>query len=92
MSDKLGNDPAYPLEVNYHSGFTNYGDKVYSVENHLGMTRRFYAACAAMQGFLSMGCINPHSIRISDFSEVISQSYEAADELLKQECNDSRGV
>lgn len=84
MEDKNTNqDPAFPTPdyVLENSG-VNF--------NPMGMSKRFYAACAAMQGLLS----NPVGIKaISDnvdtqeefFSEVIKSSYDFADELLKQE-------
>ena len=46
-----------------------------------GMSKRFYAACAAMQGILSSG------MDYSDPRLVIRAAYEYADELLKQEEN-----
>ena len=45
-----------------------------------GMSKRFYAACAAMQGLLS------NSLAIdSEFDNICKASFMAADELLKQE-------
>lgn len=45
-----------------------------------GMSKRFYAACAAMQGLYS----NPAMVNY-EVEEVIASAYAAADELLKQE-------
>lgn len=71
MSEKLGQEPAYP-EFEYNElGGTAFVER---------MSKRFYAACAAMQGYLS----NPDASNIS-FENICKMSYTAADELLKQE-------
>ena len=49
-------------------------------EAHYGMTKRFYAACAAMQGLLAS-----NRYRVLKEESLIKESYEYADELLKQE-------
>jgi hypothetical protein len=46
-----------------------------------GMSKRFYAACCAMQGLLSGNLV---SISTPD-DAIIEMSYELADEILKQE-------
>jgi len=85
MDKKL--DPAFPLDGNHI-------DKL-SVMNFdpSGMTKRFYAACAAMTGLLSgkyyNTLVNSPTDRVEDgFPEPISiceEAYVFADELLKQE-------
>jgi hypothetical protein len=76
----LGKEPAFPI------------DGVYALDaminNKTGISKRFYAACAAMQGVLS----NPKTMGIfakihsPDKAEtLISGCYAWADELLKQE-------
>ena len=75
--EKLGQTPAFPnVEVG----------SLCSVEE--GMSKRFYAACAAMNGMLA------HSTRYHCRKEdgdltwkqgMIKESYELADELLKKE-------
>lgn len=62
-----------------------------------GMSKRFYAACMAMQGLLSgehnaLTCVKSgnHSdykgyTYTYNFQKIIKKSYELADELLKQE-------
>jgi hypothetical protein len=65
MENKLGNESAYPLQ------YGAYG-------HHLGISKRFYAACAAMQGLLA-------SDNELSGSGLINVAYEYADELLKQE-------
>ena len=60
-----------------------------------GMSKRFYAACAAMQGLLSGYYSNPDMMKILDKDSmeekmalstfIVDQSYYIADELLRQE-------
>ena len=81
MKEKLGQEPA----------FAGYQGEQFSVQS--GMSKRFYAACAAMQGLLS----NPNTarqIQASHGGEVDTEvgynyicvtAYFLADELLKQE-------
>ena len=77
MDNKLRQEPAFPLE----SGIVNMcGEKPIP----FGMSKRFYAACAAMQGILSSGIkVGGESIITSEI--VIPYAYKFADELLKQE-------
>jgi len=72
MSDKLGLEPAFP-EMHDNSDANKYGQP--------GMSKRFYAACAAMQGLLSGRLI---SVATSD-EVIVEISYKLSDELLKQE-------
>jgi len=57
----------------------------------VGMSKRFYAACAAMQGILANGDMMKRIVLVSknkqvnSNSTVILTSYQFADELLKQE-------
>ena len=52
-----------------------------------GMSKRFYAACAAMQGILASGVkVGGESIITPEI--VIPYAYQFADELLKQENNE----
>ena len=76
--EKLGQDPAFAAMA--------YGQ--YSNKFQEGMSKRFYAACAAMQGMLA------HSTRYHCMTEdshltwkqgMIKEAYELADELLRQE-------
>ena len=77
MKEKLGQEPAFPVTEN-----------VIAMAN-LGMSKRFYAACAAMQGLLS------NELYLKDAAlatkgknivrEIVSNAYAFADELLKQE-------
>lgn len=86
MKERLGQEPSFPFS--YHFIDNNGRD---NVQVYKGMSKRFYAACAAMQGLI----IN-HGIRIScngaiedDVYEIdknlVEASYRIADELLKQE-------
>ena len=76
MSDekKLGQEPAFAT-----SAFGN-GEGVYEA----GMSKRFYAACAAMTGILSNE--NVLNGKTSNGpSGYVELAYRCADELLKQE-------
>ena len=53
-----------------------------------GMTKRFYAACAAMQGLCAVNDKGTFSSIEEVYEKLISHSYKLADELLKQEQNE----
>ena len=72
---KLGQEPAFPLTAE----MTDRMPPLYFYP--IGMSKRFYAACAAMQGLLA----NPDVRREVSMSLIILEAYELADELLKQE-------
>ena len=73
-TEKLGQEQAYP-----NVAFDKNGDfKHCESEGHYGMSKRFYAACAAMQGFIASG--------YEESADVIAEmAYLFADALLKQE-------
>lgn len=72
--NKLGQEPAFPyVDENAIIGNTPSGQQ--------GINKRFYAACAAMQGLLAKYNLN----NPSDQGIICQLSYELADELLKQE-------
>lgn len=84
--EKLGQEPAFPSKGNATcrslSGYASYQNLKFE-----GMSKRFYAACAAMQGILA----NP-SIKLTlgpdkpnENDRLIKVAYSLADELLKQE-------
>ena len=73
-TNKLGQEPAFPKQ-GIHSDI-------------YGMSKRFYAACLAMQGLLSNSVFMSYMTQeYSDNTdkEVVRNAYELADELLKQE-------
>ena len=92
--EKLGQEPAFPTKLNQVIGqtsynfmdengkeqmghYNNYAEMVYQ-----GVSKRFYAACAAMQGLFA----NSHPTFVNAGMEsLIKQAYYAADELLRQE-------
>jgi len=76
MDKKLGQESAYPLEFKTFKGSHPNQTTVY--HSSKGMSKRFYAACAAMQGLL-VGVDTPNIKTIAEMS------FELADELLKQE-------
>lgn len=71
MSTKLGQEPAFAT-----SALLSGVEYIYQS----GMSKRFYAACFAMQGLISRKYDTS-----SDPKPLIEKSFEYADELLKQE-------
>ena len=69
-NEKLGNEPAFPAE-----NLEQY--------SYLDMSKRFYAACMAMQGILT-GIRLTNSIA-PDSERIVKDAYRISDELLKQE-------
>ena len=69
---KLGKEPAFPVEVNVTKPRTT-----------MGISKRFYAACAAMQGIMASSHALPSTPE--HFINIVEDSYRIADELLKQE-------
>ena len=80
MKEKLGTEPALPTTVSCSDG---------TIDFIPGMSKRFYAACAAMHGILSNSDWVKSAKIPDDFDEyrnrVVSASFDFADELLKQE-------
>ena len=85
---KLGQEPAFPLTETYSSSIST------------GMSKRFYAACCAMQGILSshkegLYCDKQEAAPAIGLNErytlnpkyLAKVSYRIADELLSQENN-----
>lgn len=93
--EKLGQEPAFPVKLNQVVGQTTYNftdengnEQIghynnYADISYQGASKRFYAACAAMQGLLA----NPQFITNCGGSPkvIIEYSYELADKLLRQE-------
>ena len=83
---KLKNESAFPHErVTERTG----DGAIVKWVNCNGMSKRFYAACAAMQGLISNypkeRLVNDGFIACTDHAQIVGQAYELADELLKQE-------
>ena len=80
MEDKkLGQEPAFANTETY-----NPNNMECNGTYQQGMSKRFYAACAAMQGILASGVkVGGESIITPEI--VIPYAYKFADELLKQE-------
>lgn len=74
---KLGQEPAFATSADLC------GEAVYQE----GMSKRFYAACAAMQGLLSNSFVNTALSQNPEVqnTEVVNKAYAIADELLKRE-------
>ena len=74
-NQKLGQEPAFACT--YEMRISGQNKLCY----HEGMSKRFYAACAAMQGIAAM-----HSTKSDIDNEWICKTaFNMADELLKQE-------
>ena len=74
---KLCQEPAFATSADLC------GEAVYQE----GMSKRFYAACAAMQGLLSNSFVNTvlsQNLEVQN-TEVVNKAYAIADELLKRE-------
>lgn len=67
---KLGKETAFPSQG-------------YAVEHYNGMSKRFYAACAAMQGL----CVGRKTSEMfkCECVDIAERAFVIADELLKQE-------
>ena len=88
--EKLGQEPAFGFgfKEEIPTPWSSLHSTQIVLKRHEGMSKRFYAACAAMQGMLA------HSTRYHCRKEdealtwkqgMIKEAYELADELLKQE-------
>lgn len=84
MDKKLGQEPAFGFEYSSFEGNPPCRTRIY--HHSMGMSKRFYAACAAMQGILSA---NPKdtwgNIDLPVPQYIAELSYSFADEILKQE-------
>jgi hypothetical protein len=81
--EKLGIEPAFPI--------SSEAMKMRPPEHiGVGMSKRFYAACLAMQGLCSSELVGPGSFDFDSRAKdkinfIVQLSLEFADELLKQE-------
>ena len=87
--ERLGQEPAFAALAIDKSIKSDEQTTEHSLNGNNGMSKRFYAACAAMQGILSNQQW-AESMKIKDDwdefkNRVISGSFEIADELLRQE-------
>jgi len=71
---KLGQEPAFPKKA--------YRDQELYFHDQGGMSKRFYAACAAMNGILSNPVVINNEL---SKTKIVADAYEFADELLRQE-------
>ena len=87
-NEKLGQEPAFPANKEIWDGM-----ELQKREHERGMSKRFYAACAAMQGILSnssfmvsLSKIHPNKEDVSKMqAHLACSAYEYADKLLEQE-------
>lgn len=99
MEKKLGQEPAFPTIVSFENGKMQESYQVGNCEAHFnGVSKRFYAACAAMQGILAgdsntLTCttkddvLSAHKTYSYNYSKIAKNAFKLADELLKQESN-----
>ena len=76
---KLGQEPAFPYSTKNTStsdSFSPFGS---------GMSKRFYAACAAMQWMLANTTVLNDNGSVLGIENLVEDAYMFADELLKQE-------
>lgn len=82
MENKLGQEPAFAALAIDKSIKSDEQTTEHYLNGNSGMSKRFYAACAAMQGILA----SPNTIMtIKNAKEYAEMSFDFADELLKQE-------
>jgi hypothetical protein len=79
--EKLGQQSAFPMPA-YSDPLAGTGQNNTHCQTY-GISKRFYAACAAMQGILSSSLANPS--QPVHFINIVEDAYKFADELLKQE-------
>ena len=82
--EKLGQEPAFGFgfKEEIPTPWSSLHSTQIVLKRHEGMSKRFYAACAAMQGIMA----NSNSKMINlDAINVARISFEYADEILKQE-------
>lgn len=83
---KLGQEPAFTQPFCKDDEGYFHTPRERSIED-AGMSKRFYAACAVMQGLSA----DPNVLLDSKGIEsMVGLSYKVADELLKQEFNDEK--
>ena len=84
--ENLDNEPAFPNEkysIKVPTGKFSYGEQEFKTEVifHRGMSKRFFAACYAMNGIMSNNeCGIGHIPQ-----QVAELAYSIADEMLRQE-------
>ena len=84
--NKLGQEPAFPTQIEVPYNFEKeWGGTIESTQtiDHPGISKRFYAACAAMQSLISSSVYNVFDVDAPAY--IVHKAYELADELLKQE-------
>ena len=80
---KIGQEPAFGFGYEKLRSYAERYGTYKTPEKELGMSKRFYAACMAMQGLLA-GIKTTHSIA-PESERIVKDAYVLADELLKQE-------
>lgn len=87
MNKKLGQEPAFANVAFDKNGIFTHLEE----EGHYGMSKRFYAACAAMQALISNpniarpGSHNTEGSLEEQYKDFSKRCFEYADALLEQE-------
>jgi len=74
---KLGQEPAFGFEYSTFEGKPPFQERIY--HHPKGISKRFYAACAAITGLVVIS--DPKA----SVNRIVKDAYRIADELLKQE-------
>lgn len=87
---KLSQEAAFANSYDEETGkLDEYGNNKFKRHNEMGMSKRFYAACAAMQGIISSNnteyLVNGSNEGWHEPISIVKTAYQFADELLKQE-------
>lgn len=87
MSKKLGQEPAFGFgfKEEIPTPWSSLHSTQIVLKRHEGMSKRFYAACAAMQGILSGTSDYNLDSKCKYRDRIATAAYIIADELLKQE-------
>lgn len=80
MENRFEHEQAFASSLDEHTGHDHAGNKTYTRYNEIGMSKRFYAACAAMQGILANPTLSHNSDRW-----VCEQAYAIADKMIEFE-------
>lgn len=93
MKNKLGQEPAFAALAIDKSIKSDEQTTEHSLNGNNGMSKRFYAACAAMQGLLANTYLMESLANDAKSTQeaqlrIVKSSYQYADELLKQENNE----
>lgn len=84
-NQKLGQEPAFPIEVRYEDGRCIPLQTGSDLSKEIGISKRLYLAGMAMQGLLSSGKCPIGNLDDFDIRKTVKSAYRFSDELLRQE-------